>query len=241
MCREGVGCGKPIVDRSAGVDMPRPSATDAMLLLFTATTGLVDAVGVLALGHVFIANMTGNVVFVGLAIAGAEDHHPLRSGAAVLAFTAGAVAGGRLARAVAEQRRGLWLLADAAAESALLAAAAAVAAVAGDPLGWTASVAIIVLSATAMGLRASTVRWLGVTDLPTVVVTMTLSALAANSAAAGGDGDRRFVRAGAFAALLAGAAAGALLVRQAGPALAFVTAALLVLVAAAAAVAGGRR
>ena len=34
------------------------------LLLLTLTTGLVDAVSFLGLGHVFTANMTGNVVFL---------------------------------------------------------------------------------------------------------------------------------------------------------------------------------
>ena len=35
------------------------------LLLLTFATGIVDAVSVLVLGHVFVANMTGNVIFLG--------------------------------------------------------------------------------------------------------------------------------------------------------------------------------
>ena len=42
-----------------------------MLLTLTLVTGLVDAVSILVLGRVFVANMTGNVVFAGFAIAGA--------------------------------------------------------------------------------------------------------------------------------------------------------------------------
>jgi uncharacterized membrane protein YoaK (UPF0700 family) len=221
--------------------MRRPSATDAMLLLLTSTTGLVDAVGVLALGHVFIANMTGNVVFVGLGLAGAEGHHPFRSGAALVAFAAGAAAGGRLARAVADRRRTLWLMADTMAESALLLAAAGLAAVAGAAPDRTASIVLIVLSASAMGLRSATVRQLGVSDLPTVVITMTLSALAASSSPAGGRGRRASVRAGAVLALLAGAMAGTLLVHHVGPASAFLAAALMVLAAAAPALVAARR
>ena len=34
-----------------------------VLLILTAVTGVVDAVSILALGRVFVANMTGNVVF----------------------------------------------------------------------------------------------------------------------------------------------------------------------------------
>ena len=43
-----------------------------LLLLLTVVTGLVDAASFLKLGHVFVANMTGNVVFLGFAIAGAS-------------------------------------------------------------------------------------------------------------------------------------------------------------------------
>ena len=41
-----------------------------MLLALTLVTGIVDAVSILALGRVFVANMTGNVVFAGFAITG---------------------------------------------------------------------------------------------------------------------------------------------------------------------------
>jgi hypothetical protein len=41
-----------------------------LLLGLTVLTGAVDAVSIIALGRVFVANMTGNVVFVGFAIAG---------------------------------------------------------------------------------------------------------------------------------------------------------------------------
>ncbi len=42
------------------------------LLLLTVVTGIVDAVSYLGLGHVFTANMTGNVVLLGFAAAGAS-------------------------------------------------------------------------------------------------------------------------------------------------------------------------
>ena len=41
-----------------------------LLYLFTAVTGLVDAVSYIGLGHIFIANMTGNIVLLGFAAAG---------------------------------------------------------------------------------------------------------------------------------------------------------------------------
>jgi len=71
-----------------------PTASDrslpAVLLALTASTGLIDAVSYLALGHVFTANMTGNVVFLGFAVAGAPGLSIPRSAAAVGAFLTGA-------------------------------------------------------------------------------------------------------------------------------------------------------
>jgi uncharacterized membrane protein YoaK (UPF0700 family) len=51
---------------------PRRDPLPLMLLVMTGTTGLVDAVSYLGLGHVFTANMTGNIVFLGLCVMNAE-------------------------------------------------------------------------------------------------------------------------------------------------------------------------
>ena len=48
----------------------RPDPLPRVLIVLTVTTGLVDAVSVLGLGRVFTANMPGNVVFLGFAMAG---------------------------------------------------------------------------------------------------------------------------------------------------------------------------
>jgi hypothetical protein len=40
------------------------------LLVLTAVSGIVDAISFLGLGHVFTANMTGNVAFLAFAVAG---------------------------------------------------------------------------------------------------------------------------------------------------------------------------
>jgi uncharacterized membrane protein YoaK (UPF0700 family) len=42
-----------------------------LLLTLTVVTGVVDAVSILRLGRVFVANMTGNVVFSAFALVGA--------------------------------------------------------------------------------------------------------------------------------------------------------------------------
>src|SRR5436853_7402762 len=78
------------------------------LLGMTAVTGLVDAVSYLALGRVFTANMTGNVVLLGFAVAGVPGLSVARSAAALGAFVVGAVIGGRIAAAMSTSHRHRW-------------------------------------------------------------------------------------------------------------------------------------
>ena len=71
------------------------------LLALTFTTGLVDAVSYLALGRVFTANMTGNIVLLGFGIAGSDGlpvvgPGSIRRSAAVLTMLAGALCGALL-------------------------------------------------------------------------------------------------------------------------------------------------
>ena len=84
-----------------------------MLIALTLLTGLVDAVSYLKLGHVFVANMTGNVVFLGFAIAGAGGLSVTASLIALGSFLIGALGGGQLG-ALRQRCRALWhyLLAD---------------------------------------------------------------------------------------------------------------------------------
>src|SRR3977135_1924943 len=76
----------------------------ALLLLPTVVTGLVDAVSYLELGHVFVANMTGNVVFLGFAFADAADFSISASLLAITAFLAGALAGGKIGSSAGHHR-----------------------------------------------------------------------------------------------------------------------------------------
>src|SRR5260370_18739178 len=68
-----------------------------LLHVATAITGLIDAISYLALGHVFTANMTGNVVFLAFAVAGAPGLSITRSLTALVAFLAGALIAGGVA------------------------------------------------------------------------------------------------------------------------------------------------
>ncbi|KDN82275.1 hypothetical protein KCH_59840 [Kitasatospora cheerisanensis KCTC 2395] len=72
--------------------------------------------------------------------------------------------------------------------------------------------AVITLGALAMGIRNATVRGLGVPDLTTTVLTLTLTGLAADSRLAGGAAPRQRRRILAVATMLAGALPGAVLV-----------------------------
>src|SRR4249919_491558 len=68
----------------------------ALLVAMTLVTGLVDAFSYLVLGHVFVANMTGNVVFLAFALAGAHGFSLPAVVLALAAFGLGALAGGGL-------------------------------------------------------------------------------------------------------------------------------------------------
>ena len=84
----------------------------SLLLILTIVTGLVDAVSYLELGHVFVANMTGNLVFLGFTAAGAAGLSVPASLAAIGAFLVGALAGGRLATRLAKHRGKLLAMAS---------------------------------------------------------------------------------------------------------------------------------
>src|SRR5258708_29105514 len=91
----------------------------ALLLVLTTMTGLIDAVSILGLGRVFVANMTGNIAFIGFALAGAPGFSLSASIAALLGFLAGALLGGVLV-ARFEGHRGLMLRIGGVAEFALI-------------------------------------------------------------------------------------------------------------------------
>ena len=186
------------------------------LLTLTFVTGIVDAVSFLGLGHVFTANMTGNVVLLGFAVAGASGLSVARSSLSLLAFLGGAVLGGRLRLTMITTTRRRWILTAGTLEAILLLAAAVVS-MGLDTVGEIPSrrvYAVIVLTAAAMGLRTATVRQLAVLDMTTTVLTQTLAALAAESSVAGGANPRVGRRVGAVLLMFAGAAAGMLLLRH---------------------------
>lgn len=193
------------------------------LMVLTLVSGLVDAVSYLGLGHVFTANMTGNVVVIGFAAAGAPGFSVTASLTSVGVFLAGAVAGGRAARRISSRRR---LLITAMATEAVLVGAAAVVAYLASTVatGWGRYTVIAIL-AFAMGVRNSVIRHLAVADMTTTVLTQTLTGLAADSGLAGGTNPRAGRRSAAVLAMAAGAFAGAALYLHQGAGLPLVLAA----------------
>jgi uncharacterized membrane protein YoaK (UPF0700 family) len=197
-----------------------------LLLGLTFVTGLVDAFSYLLLGHVFVANMTGNVVFLGFALAGAPDFSIPASLIAIAAFLGGALAGGRLGSTMGQQRSRFLAIAI-LIKLGLVGAALVISAIAMVDAGLV-QYGLIALLALAMGLQNATARALAVPDLTTTVLTLTLTGLAADSTPAGGTNPRWARRLLATAAMLLGAAVGAFLVLHVGVAAALaLTVALL--------------
>jgi uncharacterized membrane protein YoaK (UPF0700 family) len=173
-----------------------------VLIALTLLSGLVDAVCYLGLGRVFTANMTGNVVVIGFAAAGAPGFSITASLTSLLVFLAGAVTGGRFSRHIGRRSRALavaiWCEAGFVAAAALVAFLASTVA-----SGWGRYTTIAIL-AFAMGIRNAVIRHLAVPDITTTVLTQTLTGLAADSFLAGGENTRAGRR---IAAVAAGGAA----------------------------------
>jgi uncharacterized membrane protein YoaK (UPF0700 family) len=182
------------------------------LLLLTFSAGLVDAVSYLALGHVFTANMTGNIVLLGFGIAGSGGLPVVAPLISLAAFLAGAGSGGVLASRLA-RHHAQHMARALSIEALLLALAAILAATAKVHANAVSGDAVIALLAFAMGVRNATIRRVSVPDLTTTVLTMTLTGLAADSQLFGGSGKGSIRRTTAVVAMLLGALAGALLLK----------------------------
>jgi len=196
-----------IVPDMRGKQGPLPQ----LLIGMTLVTGLVDAFSYLVLGHVFVANMTGNVVLLGFALAGAPGFSIPASGGAILSFALGALVGGHISTRLG-QHRGRLLSTAAGLQTALFAASVVLAAVSDDRVTAAYRYTLIVLLAVSMGIQNAAARKLAVPDLTTTVLTMTLTGIAADSAVAGGKGSKAGRRSIAVAAMLVGALVGAELV-----------------------------
>jgi uncharacterized membrane protein YoaK (UPF0700 family) len=181
-----------------------------LMVLLTFVTGFVDAYSFLELGRVFVANMTGNVVFLGFAAAGSSQFSFGNSILALATFVAGAFVGGRLARSQ-PAHRGRLLYNALLIEFVLVATAYFIAQFGPNP-GSGVKYPLIILLAAGMGVQNATARRLAVPDLTTTVLTLTITGTAADSRFVGGAGAKLGRRTVAVLAMFAGAVFGALFI-----------------------------
>jgi uncharacterized membrane protein YoaK (UPF0700 family) len=202
-----------------------------LLVGMTVLTGLVDSFSYLLLGHVFVANMTGNVVFLGFAVVGAAGFSIAASLVALVSFGVGSLLGGRIAARYGHHR-GHHVAVATVVQAVLLAAAVILALFSSRPFGAGARYPLIVVLSVAMGVQNSSVRKLAVPDLTTTVLTLTVTGIAADSALGGGKGSKSGTRLISVAAMFIGAVVGAALVLHVHVALPLVIALAIVIVVA---------
>lgn len=186
--------------------------TVTSLLLLTFATGLVDAVSVLVLGHVFVANMTGNVIFLGFWFV---PHSGVDMTAAVVAFAsfvAGTVLGGRLARHLDDHVR-RWLTTALSVEVAVLVVLSILAGTGVLDYQDNTKLWLIAGLAITFGSQNATARQFGIQELSTTVLTSTIVGIGFDSRLAGGTGHREKLRYSVVATMCAGAVVGATMTR----------------------------
>jgi uncharacterized membrane protein YoaK (UPF0700 family) len=211
---------------------------DLLLVGLTFASGAIDAVSFIALGKIFTAFMTGNLVFLGLEAAGAGESDTVRAMVALVTFTVGVFAASRVIGDSRSPSTALWPRRVSAAlglamvlEAAFLALWASVS---GEP-GTASGLVLTALMATAMGLQSGAMLSLDIKGVFTTAATATVMFLSRDSARPSrSTGAERARLAGVIAALIAGAAAGGLLLvhaRPYAPALPLVVTALVTAVA----------
>ncbi|MEE2569070.1 YoaK family protein [Pseudarthrobacter sp. J64] len=178
-----------------------------LMMALTLVTGVVDAVGYLGLDHIFTGNMTGNVVILAMALAGAANLPTLGPLVALGAFLLGAaVAGSTLQSSPKGWNRRVTLLLTAGCIA--LTGTAATSLIVEDVGRQSIGVIVAAVIAMHMGSQALIARHLGVRDMTTVVITSTMTSLAGESLV--GKQRPRLLnrRLGAVLAMFAGAAIG---------------------------------
>ena len=186
--------------------------TVTALLLLTFATGLVDAIGVLILGHIFVANMTGNIIFLGFWFVPGTGIDLTAAIVAFVGFLTGTVIGGRLARHLgAHSRR--WLTTSLGIEIVVLVALSIMAGT--GVVSYHANTKLILIAGLAItfGVQNATARQFGVQELSTTVLTSTVVGIGVDSRLAGGTGEREKLRYSVISALCAGAIVGATMSR----------------------------
>jgi uncharacterized membrane protein YoaK (UPF0700 family) len=182
-----------------------------LLVGLTVVTGLVDAFSFLVLGHVFVANMTGNVVFLAFALAGAPGFSVAYSLLAILAFVAGSFTAG-LIHSHMSHHRGHILGYSVMLKIFLIGIAVVLAALTPKPIPPAFGYGLILSLGFSMGIQNTAVRRLAVPDLTTTVLTLTITGIASDSHITGGTGSKAGRRIISLASMFLGALIGALMI-----------------------------
>jgi uncharacterized membrane protein YoaK (UPF0700 family) len=202
--------------------------TVAALLLLTFATGLADSISILVLGHVFVANMTGNVIFLGFWLAPKTSIDLTAVAVALPTFVCTTILSGRLQRLFGERARS-WIATVLATEIALLGALSIVAGAGVLHYHDNTKLIMIGVLAVTFGLQHSSARQFGIQELSTTVLTSTIVSLGLDSRLAGGTGEREKLRFSVVFTMCAGALVGATMSRFAVAPVFAVTAAVVAL------------
>lgn len=182
------------------------------MLLLTFATGLADSISILALGHVFVANMTGNVVFLGFWLAPSTAIDLTAVAVALPTFICTTILSGRLSRYFGLRTRP-WITTVLATEIVLLGVLAILAGSGVLRYQGNSKLIMIAILAVTFGLQHSSARQFGIQELSTTVLTSTIVSLGLDSRLAGGTGERQRLRIGVVATMCAGAFLGATMSR----------------------------
>jgi uncharacterized membrane protein YoaK (UPF0700 family) len=192
---------------------PEPSTIrDLLLVGLTFASGAVDAIAFLGLDKVFSAFMTGNLVFLGLGVAGAKEPDLMRVAPALVAFAVGVFVAVRIVKPT--KGSGIW------PQRVSIALGVAVLVQAAFLVGWLvtsgrpsvrAGDLLIVLSALAFGMQSGAVMSLNVKGVFTTAATATVIVLMSDEAGWSQSAAERRRLATVVVGLVAGAAAAAFL------------------------------
>ncbi|HZC06680.1 MAG TPA: YoaK family protein [Ktedonobacterales bacterium] len=147
---------------------------DRLLIVLAAVAGYADAVSYVTLGHVFIANMTGSTVLLGLNLAETNWLYALRAIIALLGFGLGVAVGAAIVDPVDHNAvwsctvtRALWV------EVGILTLFSALGIALGASLKNGPVYTLIALASCAMGIQSVAIRALGVADITTTYISGT--------------------------------------------------------------------
>ncbi|MGC1420071.1 MAG: YoaK family protein [Acidimicrobiales bacterium] len=193
---------------------PRHGPLPPLLLIMTVVAALVDSFSFLTLGHVFVANSTGNILFIGFALAHVPGFSISESLLALFAFIIGAGVGGLIGSRF-KSHRGRMFSAASSFQSGLLLVAVVLTLLAASPVQTGYRDFLVVVLAIAMGLQNAVARKLAVPDLTTTVLTLTITGLGSDNKFVGGTGSKAGRRLVSIGSMLVGAVLGAVLVLHA--------------------------